>query len=194
MAEEKEKEELSQEEEPKAEKKALTTNTLIMIITATVLLNVVIVFFAIKFFTPDANEEQNADSVKLENKADDFFREDSDEDKFFDENQNHKMIQTGRITTNPANTIKKFIVTDLGFEYKIKPEYEEHYKEDSDNMNRFMTQIKSHINKYLGSRNLEELVTERADLDYNMKIELQPIFKKNKMYLKQVYIKEFLVQ
>ena len=105
------------------------------------------------------------------------------------------MLSNGRITTNPANSIKKFIIVNLGLEYRIKPDLPvEEFDLEKPLMQKLMIRLKSKITDRVGSMRVEELVRQRSELTTIFKADLQELFNENQMFLREVYLNEFLIQ
>lgn len=172
---------------------------MILIIVGIVVVNIVVVFGLVKFFFADSGHDEHpkeANSEQMPHSPKDEFAEFKDvEETFFETENERKMMSTGRITTNPANSIKKFIIMDLGFEYRIKPDLPEaEFELEKPLMVKMMIKLKAAITQKLGSMRVEELVRQRGELPAMFKEELQPLFNDNKMYLREVYLNEFIIQ
>lgn len=169
-----------------------------LIIVGILVVNAIIVIGVVKFFFAEAVHGDNPKEATTEqtHKEDDEFAEFKDvEESFFETENERKMISTGRITTNPSNSIKKFIIMDLGFEYRIKPDLpEEEFDLEKPLMQKMLLKLKASTTSKIGSMRVEELVRQRDMLPDIFKKELQPLFNENKMYLREVYLNEFLIQ
>lgn len=196
MADDLETQEVNEGAEKK-KKKALPIK-MILIILGVLVVNALIVVGVVKFFFAGVTEGEykEAKSTHTVHKQKDEFAEfKSDEENFFETEKQRKMITTDRITTNPANSITKLVIVNLGLEYRIKPDLpEEEFKEESPLMLKLMVRIKAAVLQRIGSMGVEELVRQRSELPEIFKKDLQPIFNENQMYLRAVYLKEFLIQ
>ena len=197
MAEEIETQDVNNEKQ-NAAKAGMSTMKMILLIVGIVVVNAIVVIGVVKFFFADdhSDKPQEAQASHVEGAPEGEFSEfENEEETFFETEKQRKMLTTGRITTNPANSIKKFIVVDLGMEYRIKPDMPaEEFKEDSPIMQKLHIKIKATITKRLGEMRVEELVRQRSELTEIFRDDLQPVFNDHKMYLREVYLNEFLVQ
>lgn len=172
---------------------------MILIVLGVLVVNAIIVIGVVKFFfadTANGNHPKEAKSDQLDHKSKDEFAEfKDDEERFFENEKERKMLTTGRITTNPANSINKLVIVDLGLEYRIKPDLpEDEFEMEKPIMTKLMIKLKAAITKRIGSLGVEELVSQRNELPGLFKSDLQPLFNENQMYLRDVYLNEFLVQ
>lgn len=185
------------DEKSKKEKKGSPLK-MILIVVGILVVNAIIVIGVVKFFFANAGHDDHPKEATTEqtHKENDEFAEFKDvEETFFETENERKMISTGRITTNPSNSIKKFIIMDLGFEYRIKPDLpEEEFDLEKPLMQKMMLKLKAGITQKIGSMRVEELVRQRSELPDIFKEELQTLFNENKMYLREVYLNEFLIQ
>jgi flagellar basal body-associated protein FliL len=197
MAEEIETQDVKDEKQ-KGGKAGMSTMKMILMIVGILVVNAIVVIGVVKFFFADdhSDKPQEAQAAHVEETPEDEFSEfESEEETFFETEKQRKMLTTGRITTNPANSIKKFIVVDLGMEYRIKPEMPpEEFAEESPLMQKLHVKIKAAVTKRLGEMRVEELVRQRSELTEIFREDLQPVFNEHKMYLREVYLNEFLVQ
>jgi hypothetical protein len=84
---------------------------------------------------------------------------------------------------------------NLGLEYRIKPDLpEEEFEAETPLMQKLMIRVKAAVLQKIGSMGVEELVRQRGELPEMFKKVLQPIFNENQMYLRAVYLNEFLIQ
>ena len=106
-------------------------------------------------------------------------------------------METGRIITNPKLS-EKFAVINLGLSYREKVGEEESSEESADAPDakalKMEAQIKSILNNMIGSMTEEEIQHQRQNLSTIVKEKLTPLFKKNKMFLREVLIVEFIIQ
>jgi flagellar basal body-associated protein FliL len=197
MADDLETQDLNDETEGK--KKKSSSLKMILIVLGVLVINAVIVVGVVKFFFADAaNGEQHKEAKAqkaVEKTKDEFAQFKDDEENFFEEEKDRKMLTTDRITTNPANSISKLIVVNLGLEYRIKPDLpEEEFEAETPLMQKLMIRVKAAVLQKIGSMGVEELVRQRGELPEMFKKVLQPIFNENQMYLRAVYLNEFLIQ
>ncbi|PKL80894.1 MAG: hypothetical protein CVV25_02965 [Ignavibacteriae bacterium HGW-Ignavibacteriae-4] len=172
---------------------------MILLVVGILVVNAIIVIGVVKFFFADAGHDEHPKEAKTEDKAhnekDEFAEFKNPEESFFETENQRKMLSTGRITTNPANSIKKFVIINLGLEYRIKPDLpEEEFDLEKPLMLKLMIRLKAKITDRLGSMRVEELVRQRSELTKLFKEDLQEIFNENQMFLREVYLNEFLIQ
>jgi len=187
------------DEKNKGDKKGMSTMKMILMIVGILVVNAIVVIGVVKFFFADSDDdkphEAHTEQVDGEHAEDDFSEYESEEETFFETEKQRKMLTTGRITTNPANSIKKFVVIDLGMEYRIKPDLPpEEFEPESPFMQKLHIKIKAAVTKRLGEMRVEELVRQRSQLTEIFREDLQPVFNEHKMFLREVYLNEFLVQ
>lgn len=186
------------DEKAKKDKKGSPLKMILMIVGILVV-NAIIVIGVVKFFFADAGHDEHPKEATSEQKGhapkDEFAEFKNPEESFFETENQRKMLSTGRITTNPANSIKKFVIINLGLEYRIKPDLpEEEFDLEKPLMQKLMIRLKAKITDRLGSMRVEELVRQRSDLTTLFKADLQEIFNDNQMFLREVYLNEFLIQ
>ncbi len=160
-----------------------------------IIVNIIIVVLVIKFLFPSSPEDENMDKAKQEQKKDDFdFSEDEESDFFLDE-ESVKYFETGRIMTNPKDAAEYLAIVDLGLEYRVTEDYPmEKLKEDGPLMQKIMARIRGVVTQTLGSKTVPELHNERVLLAEHFLKELRPVFKDQKIFLREVIVKEFLIQ
>ena len=198
MAEEIETQEVN-DEQPKKKKSGSSPLKMILLIVGILVVNAIVVIGVVKFFFADSGQGEHpkeATSEHVEHKEGDEFAEfKNEEESFFEVEKDRKMMTTGRITTNPANSIKKFVILNLGLEYRIKPDLpEEEFDIEKPLMQKMMIRITSAITNRVGSMRVEEIVRQRGELTEIFKEDLQPLFNENQMFLREVYLNEFLIQ
>lgn len=186
------------DEKVKKEKKGSPLKMILLVIGILVI-NAIVVIGVVKFFFSENANDNHPKEASMEQKGhsskDEFADFKNPEESFFETENQRKMISTGRITTNPANSIKKFVIVDLGLEYRIKPDMpEEEFEIEKPLMTKLMIRVKAKITDRLGSMRVEELVRQRSELTALFKEDLQKIFNENQMFLREVYLNEFLVQ
>ena len=186
------------DEKAKKEKKGSPLKMILMVVGILVV-NAIIVIGVVKFFFADAGHDEHPKEAKTEeqdhNEKDEFAEFKNPEETFFETESQRKIISTGRITTNPANSIKKFIIINLGLEYRIKPDLPvEEFDMEKPLMQKLMIRLKAKITDRLGAMRVEELVRQRSELTALFKEDLQEIFNENQMFLREVYLNEFLIQ
>jgi hypothetical protein len=112
------------------------------------------------------------------------------------------MLETGKIITNPKNSTK-FAVLNLSMEYRVS-EKDERFagggeggdiKEDNPIVKKLMAGIKNELYSVVGSLTVEDFYAMGSDsLRGLIKKDLKPIFLKNKLFLREVLITEYLIQ
>lgn len=167
-----------------------------------IVVNVVLVIVVINFVVPmmngshDAEKDKKAKIAEEKKKAEHAVsHSDPEEEEFFENEKERHYMETGRITTNPKMSTK-FIVIGLGLEFRVKEDTykEEELKAESEMMKKMLSRIKAVVIKELGMMSLEDLQTNRPQLDNIFKEKLRPLFKEQKIYLKRADIVEFIVQ
>lgn len=122
-----------------------------------------------------------------------------------------EIYQTGRIITNPkiesAGSKPRYLVIDLAIYYVTS--LGEHAEEkggddghggggDGDHVDpkvkKIEPRIKGKISSYIGRYNEAELSSMRPYLADSLLAEMKPLFMKNKVYLKDVEVTEFIIQ
>jgi flagellar basal body-associated protein FliL len=159
----------------------------------------------------DSTQVENGDAHGDEHgKKDDHHDEDhemSEEEEFLAEDDHGLFETTGRITTNPRGSTK-FVVVDLGLEFVEKKAHGEEEEEsgggghgggggghESHFEPKALAKIKGGVTSLIGSMPLQELQTiERDTLRSLLKKRLKPIMKKEKMFLRNVILQEFIIQ
>jgi hypothetical protein len=209
-------EETQQPEKPKKKKAGLSMPILIGIIAGIVLLLIVGVVFFMKIFFIDplkhdvANggnqKEELANSEEAKKKAAEKLDEEFEKlvAEGLAENVEEKLIQTGRIITNPRGSTS-YVVLDLALIYKFKklegePKKEEKKEgegakgEGSQEEQIMNISIKSIVSSTLGGMTIPELQDRRDSLESVFHEKLKPVFKKEKKILTEVKISEFIIQ
>ncbi len=106
-------------------------------------------------------------------------------------------METGRITTNPKGA-DQFVILDLWLEYlvntKVLEEYPDEYKESSDLMVKLFTRVRAAVVDFIGSLTVAEIHALRPELPEKLKEHLSEMFKTKKIDLREVIIKEFIIQ
>ena len=197
MADDLETQDVKNEKEKK-EKKGSPLK-MILLIVGILVVNAIVVIGVVKFFFADSGHDEHPKEAKSEqmghSEEDEFAQFKNPEETFFETESQRKMLSTGRITTNPANSIKKFIIVNLGLEYRIKPDLPvEEFDLEKPLMQKIMIRLKSKITDRVGSMRVEELVRQRSELTTIFKADLQELFNENQMFLREVYLNEFLIQ
>lgn len=122
-----------------------------------------------------------------------------EEEEYFESEEGVGYTETDRIVTNPKFSTR-FAVLKLGLSFREKVSEEEKEEEKpkegeiDPKTQKMQAQIKSIINNMIGSMTEEELQQQRSNLSIIVKEKLTPVFKKNKMFLKDVLIVEFIIQ
>ncbi|MER3328498.1 MAG: hypothetical protein RIF34_02885 [Candidatus Kapaibacterium sp.] len=186
------------DEKEKKEKKGSPLK-MILLVVGILVVNAIIVIGVVKFFFADAGHDEHPKEATAEQQGhsgdDEFAEFKNPEETFFETENQRKILTTGRITTNPANSIKKFIIVDLGLEYRIKPDLPvEEFELEKPLMQKLMIRLKAKITDRIGNMRVEELVRQRSELTKLFKDDLQEIFNENQMFLREVYLNEFLIQ
>lgn len=172
---------------------------MILLVVGILVVNAIIVIGVVKFFFSDAAHDEHPKEASTEQKGhnpkDEFAEFENPEETFFETESQRMIISTGRITTNPANSIKKFVIINLGLEYRIKPDLPiEEFDVEKPLMIKLMIRLKAKITDRLGAMRVEELVRQRSELTALFKEDLQELFNENQMFLREVYLNEFLIQ
>ena len=113
-------------------------------------------------------------------------------------------LETGRITTNPRDGATTFVVVNLGLEFMKKNEDDKalegltdaggKIKPDEVIVQKLLARIKSSVNGFIASYNLQELQAQRPQLEEQFKTNLQPIFDEYGLRLVKVGLIEFIIQ
>ncbi|MFP4369688.1 MAG: flagellar basal body-associated FliL family protein [Candidatus Kapaibacterium sp.] len=212
MAEEEKPQEKQEPVKPQKKKKSsgLSMPVIIGIVIGAMVINVVLVIVVLKFILPPAgddqaaegkngeekqeqvedNHEENLDKArkKKEEELEKIWKELEEEDVFGDE-EGVLILSTGRITTNPSASTQ-FIIVDVALEIRAMGEFDE----GSLTGQKLKTKTRGIINNILGSMTVSELQEQRLELDDIMKKELQPIYKKHHILLRDIIISEFIIQ
>lgn len=168
------------------------------------------VFFAVFWFgikpylSGGAEEGKNkkADTVAVESDGVDELEDlDDPEQDFLHGEVGVHFIRSGRITTNPQGS-SQIILLDLGMEFRAKEDDErfpdgEVVKdmETKPEFARMLANVKGKINSMLGSFTVQDLYeTHRDTLTKKFKETLKPVFRKEKLYLRDIILMEFLIQ
>lgn len=193
---------------PKKSGGGLSTPVWIAIIAGALIINIVTIILGIKFVVGDSTSaESEAGSKEHTEKVDKEHTdhsEESDEEKTYDEleeenvlhgDENVQFIETGRITTNPKGSTS-FVILNLGLEYREKHSEEGggggHGGGDG-GPDPVMARVKGVINSTIGSFTVEEL-QDREALRVKLRDEIRKVYKKHKIYLRDVVLVEFLIQ
>lgn len=213
-------EEIQQPEKPVKKKKSsggLSLPMMIVIGAGTLIVLVGISLFAISYMVNNIIDKKlgaQADSTKVlspkeeakikgkekEKELDNAYKE-LEEEEYFETEEGVGYIETDRIVTNPKFSTR-FAVLKLGLSYreKVNPDEEKEEEEKPKEgevdpaAQKMQAQIKSIINNMIGSMTEEELQQQRSNLAIIVKEKLTPVFKKHKMFLRDVLIVEFIVQ
>ena len=101
------------------------------------------------------------------------------------------------ITTNPKGA-DQLVILDLWLEYlvskKVLEDFPEEYKESSDLMVKRFTRVRAAVVDFVGSMTVAEIHAIRPELSEKLKEHLSEMFKKQKIELREVIIKEFIIQ
>lgn len=148
----------------------------------------------------DDEHKDSKEGSKLSDEELEHQWEQMEEADFFAE-EDAQVHQTGRIITNPKNS-SSFAVVDLALYYRLAPHGEEEggddHSEDGEGIpkqiKKLGPRIKGTVNNFIGSKTEQELHDIRPILSEKFKEELTPVFKKNRVFLKDVEVTEFLIQ
>ena len=200
-------------QEPERPKKRKTMLSLpIMIIIGVVVLAVLIggTLFAVNMMVSSQVETlmANVDSTggkgghqKVEKKAhseEDAAMAELEEQDYLDEVPT-TYFETGRIITNPRSS-SSYVVLNLGLEFREKPKEGEKAAEVKQGaemtpeMKRLMAKIKDVINTRIASMSESDIEAKRDSLKLFFKNDLIPIFKKDKKFLKDIILVEYIKQ
>ncbi len=195
---------------PKKSGGGLSTPVWIGIIAGGLIVNVVVIILAIKFFVvqplpteSEAGSKEHTEKVDKEHSSHD---ENSDSEESVDDleeenvlhgDENVQFKETGRITTNPKGSTS-FVILNLGLEYREKHSEEDeggggHGGGGDAGPDPVMARVKGVINSTIGSLSIEEL-QDREALRLKLKEEIRKVYKKHKIYLRDVVLVEFLIQ
>ncbi len=191
---------------PKKSGGGLSTPVWIGIIAGALILNVATIILGIKWVVGDsatadseAGGKEHTEKVDKEHTGDGEFDEDQEYDDLEEENvlhgdENLKFKETGRITTNPKGSTS-FVILNLGLEYRERKTEEGgggHGGADG-GPDPVMARVKGVINSTVGSLTVEEL-QDREALRTKLRDEIRKVYKKHKIYLRDVLLIEFLIQ
>lgn len=195
---------LDENQEPEKSKKkkgGMSLPVMIGIGFGAIVVQVVLIIVVVNFVLPksgadEANHKSEKMTEKQKQKSEDekFFEGDTDEEDFFAEEKERKYLETDKIITNPKGSTK-FVVLNLGLEYKFKPEVPEPERAaDSDLMKKLMARLKTTVIQDIGSKSVDEIHNSRSTYDVMIKEKLKPVFKESKIFLRNVFIVEFIIQ
>jgi hypothetical protein len=214
-----EEEEIQQPEKPTKKKKSsggLSLPIMIAIGAGTLIVLVGASLFAINYMVNNIIDKKlgavQADSTQTHTKEDEHAKKEKEkskeidetykeleEEEYFETEEGVEYMETDRIVTNPKFSTR-FAVLKLGLSYRIKVNDEEEEKEEEEvegedpKVMKMQAQIRNIINNMIGSMTEEELQQNRQNLQIIVKEKLTPIFKKHKMFLRDVLIVEFIIQ
>jgi hypothetical protein len=197
---------------PKKSGGGLSTPMWIGVIAGGLILNTVIIILAIRVFVeqptaavPQEGGKEHTEKVDNKHKSSDEHAEEGDEESVDDleeENVLHgddnvEFMETGRITTNPKGSTS-FVILNLGLEYRKKhTEGEEggggHGGGAPAGPDPVMARVKGVINNTIGSMTVEQL-QDREALRTKLRDDIRVVYKKHKIYLRDVVLVEFLIQ
>ena len=189
------KEEKLERQEPEKPKRQSTGSMklpmLIGIIAGVVVIQAIIIVVVMNIFLKPSYAPADTQGGKTEQKK--VEKDESPKEGESSDDVNMQFIETGRITTN-AKSSDKFVVLNLGLEFKAQGEEEPSEKEGGTLSPIMNAKIKGTINGIIGSMAIEDLQAKRDSLSFIIKDRLKPVFKSNKMFLKDVIIQEFIIQ
>jgi flagellar basal body-associated protein FliL len=142
-----------------------------------------------------AQATQAVKSEGTEDKSKD--NEGYDDTKISEEDEKATLYQeTGRITTNPKGS-SSYVVINLGLNFipREKEIKEELAKEPDKALTwkKVLAETKDHITTIMGNYSFEDLKQINRDtLKGTLLRDLQPIFKKEKIFLRNVLLQEFI--
>lgn len=209
------------EEEPKKEKK-LSLPILIGIGAGALIIMVVVIIFALNFILDSKLqkiEEMTANqpaatehSEKPPKGHDDEHPEDPEHEDIqkFLKGDEAEYYETDQIVTNPLGSTSQFVALRLGLSYFIKGHGEEggegggdgHGDEEGADISglnapkykKFKSRIKHTVNSAIGSMTVTDMQIPRDSLANIIKVQLDPLFKENDFYLKDVILVQFVIQ
>jgi len=215
-------EEVQQPEKPAKKKKSsggLSLPMMIVIGAGTLIVLVGVSLFAINYMvnniidkklgsvsdttkTHSHEDEANKKLKEHKKELDKTFKE-LEEEEYFETEEGVSYMETDRIVTNPKFSTR-FAVIRLGLSYREKVAegegeaeggHEEAKEGEVDHKaQKYQAQIKSIINDMIGTMTEEEIQQQRQNLPIIIKEKLTPVFKKQKKYLRDVLIVEFIIQ
>lgn len=192
-----EKQEMQEPAKPKKSGGGMKPIVMIGVGAGVLLVNAVIILLIFNFFiAPSLNQghsDEGGDTHKKE-KVKKSGGDESEEDKFLTDEKEMHFWETGRISTN-LHASTKLLTMNLGLEYrkKVDEDEEEEGAEGGDFPPVLVVKMKSLINGTIGSYTYEEINASRDSLNVIFKNKMKPLLKKNKMYLREVYIQEFII-
>lgn len=214
MAEEKaeEKKEKQTPEKPKPRGGgggSISMITLIGIISGTVVVMVgilTVVFYM--FILPDLkghggeSDSTGNEHVKIKEESqsseNSFANELKEEDIVLGDKGTH-MIETGKIIANPKGSTK-FAVVNLALDFRVS-EKDERFEPEAEItaenpiINKLLIMVNDKINAKITSLTVDDFYNMGSDSLRNLfKQELNAVFLKNKLFLREVYLKEYLIQ
>lgn len=189
------------EKAKKKKKEGMSLPVMIAVGIGAIVVQVVLIVVVVNFLLPKSDKDHDADkkakqheASKKHNEDEAFFKEDSEEEDFFAEEKERKYLETDKIITNPKGS-SKFVVLNLGLEYKFKPDVPEtEQAADSDLMKKLMAKLKTIVIQDVGNKTIEEIHTGRNDYNLKLRDKLRPVFKESKIFLRDVYFVEFIIQ
>ncbi len=201
MVEEDNKKQEPEKSPKKSENKFLGVSLPLVIsigVGAIVLILVAVIFgyfIATRLFPTQSAPSQAQTSASQANEASNKKVNDINKTIFF---------ETGRITTNPRDGAATFVVANLGLEFvKINEDDKElegladptgKVKVEEVIVQKLLARIKSNVNTFIASYNLQEIQAQRPELEQLFKSNLDPIFKEFGLKLVKVGLIEFIIQ
>lgn len=214
-------EEKQQPEKPEKKSKSLSLPLLIGIGAGGLVILLVAVFFIFSFLINDIVDKKlsnidlagSGENSELQSEEDhspskmtdeQYWRKMEEDEIMSADNDMGELYETGRIITNPRNS-SDFAVMNLAIYYRLPPrdEDDEATKEENTEdgasyvpieIKRLEPRLKSKIGTFIGTRTRAELDAIRPQLAEEIKEELTPMFKKNKIFLKNIEVTEYLIQ
>lgn len=194
-------EEKQEPEKAKKKKGGMSLPVMIAIGVGAIVVQVVLIIVVVNFVLPKSGDdashkktEELTEKQKQKQEDEKFFEGDTEEEDFFAEEKERKYLETDKIITNPKGSTK-FVVVNLGLEYKFKPDVPEpEQAADSDLMKKLMARLKTTVIQDIGSKSVDEIHNSRSTYNTMIKEKLKPVFKESKIFLRNVYIVEFIIQ
>lgn len=189
------------EKAKKKKREGMSLPVMIAVGVGAIVVQVVLIVVVVNFLMPKSEkdvahekEAKKTEAMKKKASEEEFFQEDSEEEDFFAEEKERKYLETDKIITNPKGSTK-FVVINLGLEYKFKPDVPEPERApDGDLMKKLMAKLKTLVIQDIGNQTVDEIHSGRADYNMKLRDKLRPIFKESKIFLRNVYIVEFIIQ
>jgi hypothetical protein len=166
------------------------------------IVNVIVLIVLIKFVFNTGGDESPDKKSKIakvkgghgDEEEDGGHHGEDEEKEFFAVEKERKLLELGRITTNPKNS-SSYVAISISCIYRTKGEIpEEDAKPESEYMRKLIGKVKSTIINEIASNTVEDIQAKRLDLENILRDKLKPIFKDRQMFLREVVINEFILQ